>query len=53
MQTLVCLLSQCLVQNVRFQGLSKKGDFTFVNEHFFAKRNEENGYYGQTLINLV
>ena len=31
---------------------SQKAQFTFVNEHFFVKRNEENGLYGQTLINL-
>ncbi len=29
---------------------SKKTEFTDVIEHFFDKRNEENGHYGQTLI---
>ena len=28
----------------------KKTEFTGVNEHFFDKRNEEIGHYGQTLV---
>ena len=41
-------------QNVRFQGLRsyKKRSLLFVNEHFYSKRNAENGHYGQTLIKI-
>jgi len=29
---------------------SKKAEFTGVIEHFFDKRNEDSGFYGQTLF---
>jgi hypothetical protein len=48
----VCMQYQCLLQNVRDQGLrdEKNEMFIFINELFFRKHNVEIGHYGQTLF---
>jgi len=40
------------MRKVQFRGLrnEKDAEFIFINEHFFRKRNDENGLFEQTLI---
>ena len=48
----LCLNGNAVVDaKISFSRLAqrKKAEFMFINEHFFRKRNDENGVFGQTL----